>query len=328
MIKSGISVEEKLQKCVLPQYTTYSDVQYDNLNVTYQLFGKPLNLAPVVVVIHALTGNSDVASDDKGWWNGIIGTDQLIDTQKYTVLSFNIPGNGYDGFFIERYKDFVSGDIARIFKEVLTKLGLTHVYAIMGGSLGGGIVWEMAALYPDLAQLVIPIATDWKSSDWVIGHNSIQESILLNSAEPLKDARMMAMLFYRTPISFIKRFSRSKKEGTDTFNVVSWLEHHGNKLTQRFDIRSYLMMNNLLSTIDITRGEQNLESALVNIKSEIIQIAIDSDLLFVPIENLKTKEILDKHGVCNSYFEIKSEDGHDAFLIEIEQIYKFLQKWF
>jgi len=115
------------------------------LKLSYQLFGKPLGSAPIVLVNHALTGNSNVSGAD-GWWKDLIGTARVIDTQVYTVLAFNIPGNGYDNFIIEDYKSFVAKDIAALFLVGLKALKIHKLFAIIGGSLGGGIAWEMLVL--------------------------------------------------------------------------------------------------------------------------------------------------------------------------------------
>ncbi|HBU79910.1 MAG TPA: bifunctional aspartate kinase/homoserine dehydrogenase I, partial [Muricauda sp.] len=130
-----------LQHLNIEQFTTQSGVAQD-LKLSYQVFGKPLHTAPIILVNHALTGNSNVAGKD-GWWSDLIGEGKCIDTEKYTILSFNIPGNGFDGFIIENYKDFVAGDIARIFLWGLKELEIDKLFAIIGGSLGGGIAWEM-----------------------------------------------------------------------------------------------------------------------------------------------------------------------------------------
>ena len=317
-----------LSKSKLSSYTTNRGVQYKQLNTSYQVFGKKLHIGPVVVVIHALTGNSDLTSNKKGWWKEIVGKGKLIDTEKFSVISFNIPGNGYDGQLIDNYKDFTAKDIAQIFYSTLTELNIDIVFAISGGSLGGGIAWEMACLYPSFAKYIIPIASHWKSSDWIIGHNSVQKSILLNSKQPLADARKMAMLFYRTPLSFSKKFNRTKVSNSSLFNVESWLNHHGEKLNQRFHIKAYLMMNHLLSTIDAVPEGETTESTFSKIESTIIQIGINSDLFFVPEENRATQKMLNKLKVPNKYYEIKSTHGHDAFLIEQEQITQFLQNTF
>ena len=113
-----------LEHIIIHNFTTESGTQFKNLQLSYQLFGKKLGAAPVILVNHALTGNSDVAGEN-GWWKDIIGIDKTIDTNVYTILSFNIPGNGFDGFLIENYKSFIARDIATIFligEETLQKI--------------------------------------------------------------------------------------------------------------------------------------------------------------------------------------------------------------
>ena len=123
-----------LQKLKIENFTTQSGYQLD-LQLSYETFGQQLVEAPVILVNHALTGNSHVSGPD-GWWNEIIGDDKCIDTRKYSILSFNIPGNGYDGFLIENYKEFVAQDVARAFLKGLELLEIESLFAIIGGSLG------------------------------------------------------------------------------------------------------------------------------------------------------------------------------------------------
>ncbi len=310
---------DTLHHITISNYVTLNKVVVDSINLSYQLFGKPLYTAPVVLVNHALTGNSNVSGDD-GWWSQLVGDDKVIDTKRYTVLAFNIPGNGYDGFLIENYKDFVAKDIAQLFLTGLEKLSLSGVFAIIGGSLGGGIAWEMAVLKPDITTHLIPVAADWKSTDWLIANCQIQEQFLINSNQPVHDARMHAMLTYRTPESFNKRFCRSLNVDQGVFNVESWLLHHGKKLQERFQLSSYKLMNQLLRTIAISKEDENPIKILSTIKSQITIIAVDSDLFFPANENKETfKELkLKKSNV--SYNEINSIDGHDAFFIEYDQL--------
>jgi homoserine O-acetyltransferase len=319
---------KSLIKHNIDNYKTDKNANYKTISISYQVFGKKINTAPIVIVNHALTGNSDVISPEKGWWKEVVGTNQLIDTNKYTIIAFNIPGNGYEGDLIDNYKDFTTKDIARIFHTVLNELNIEKVYAIIGGSLGGGIAWEMACLFPQFSSYIIPIASDWKSSDWIIGHNAIQESILLNSKKPLEDARKMAMLFYRTPESFTQKFNRTKTKDKTLYTVESWLNHHAKKLKNRFEIKAYLMMNHLLTSINVVPEGKTPQEVLSKIESTIIQISVSSDLFFIPEENLKTKKILDELQITNQYHDIKSIDGHDAFLIEHEQITDFLSPIF
>lgn len=315
----------------IENFTTETGVVYDEIELSYELFGQELHTAPVVLVNHALTGNSDVASPHSGWWRGVVSEDNLIDTNKYTIIAFNIPGNGFDkkpDNLIENYKDFTARDVAKLFGIALSDFKVTKLHAIIGGSLGGGISWEMAVLFPNLATHLISVASDWKASDWILAHNKVQEQILLNSKKPVHDARMMAMLFYRTAGSFKEKFNRTVNENLGIPNVESWLLHHGFQLENRFHLESYKMVNHLLSTLDIVRDRGSFEEVAPLIKSNIIQIGIDSDFFFVPQENIETKKILDNLGIQNTYKEITSIHGHDGFLVEENQLKELLQDVF
>ena len=189
------------------------------------------------------------------------------------------------------------------------------------------MVWEIAAISPNVSENFIPIACDWKSSDWLLANTRLQKQILNNSSNPVHDARMHAMLCYRSPLSFQKKFARSKD--SEIFNVESWLLHHGKKLQQRFSLQSYKMMNHLLSTIDITRsGELKFEDIVSKIKGNIFIVSVDSDLFFTDYQNRETF-----YKACrikdNIFFKtIKSVHGHDAFLIEFDQLNELLSNVF
>ena len=320
-------MKSKLQYISIENFTTSGGKQYDVIPLSFQVFGKTLGKAPVVLVNHALTGNSNVAGID-GWWQALIGADKLINTTKYTVLAFNIPGNGYDTNLIENYKDFRCSDIAKIFLEGLKILKINTLFAAMGGSLGGGVSWEMAAINNSLIKHLIPIASDWKSSDWLIANCLVQNQILSHSSKPIHDARLHAMLCYRSPQSFKAKFNRSVNEELQVFNVESWLLHHGRKLEERFELAAYKLMNRLLATIDITKDKENFETIAEPITSKIHLISVDSDLFFTEEEDKETYKRLLNLNKDVEHHTIKSIHGHDAFLIEFEQLSKFLKPIF
>lgn len=310
----------------------FNYVRYDGglqkISLSYQIFGKPIGNHPIILVVHALTGNSNVACRG-GWWSKLIGSNKIINTNKFTVVSFNIPGNGYDNIeenLIYNHKDFIAIDIAKIFSIGLRKLKINKLYATIGGSLGGGIIWELAILCPNLIKHIIPVASDWKSSDWLIANCFIQDSILKNSLNPLYDARIHAMTLYRTPESFTSKFKREKKNGIHT--VETWLNHHGKTLENRFKVQAYKTMNQLLKTININKEQDQIKDLIIKITGTIYIITIDSDLLFCSNESWKTFEKIKKVKKDVKIFEIKSEHGHDAFLIENDQMTNILRSIF
>ena len=317
----------EIRKISIKNFKTHSGAIYPKINLYYQQFGRQIGKAPIVLVNHSLTGDANLTGDG-GWWTEIIGKGKIIDTDKYTILGFNIPGNGVKGQIFNKPEDFHTGDIASLFLLGLSNLKIKKLYALIGGSIGGGIAWEMAAISKDITKFLVPVAADWKANDWIIANTFLQKRIIENSKQPLQDARIHAMLTYRTPQSFENRFGRTLNKEQGIFNIESWLIYHGEKLQKRFQLKAYIMMNHLLSSINIEREGEIALNIIKNIKSEIHMVAIDSDLFFTPIEDQKTFNSCKKVKKNIYYHEIKSLHGHDAFLIESQSMEKILSKIF
>ncbi|PTT74478.1 MULTISPECIES: alpha/beta fold hydrolase [unclassified Chryseobacterium] len=293
-------------------YRTDSQKEY-NIPLSYQLFGKDLFSAPIILVNHALTGNSNV-SGEKGWWKQLVGEHQVIDTDQYTVLCFNIPGNGFDDFFIDECEDFTPSDIANIFLKGLEILNIKSLHAIIGGSLGGGIGWEMLVKKPHLAEIFIPVACDFKTHDWLHAQCLVQKFLLNQNDEPLQKARIHAMLCYRTPESLNNRFQNRYSEEKQRLESEDWLVYHGKALNERFSLKSYKLMNHLL--MNINANEEHLEK----IQARMHMISVDTDLFFPASEIRMCFEKLKEKNKDVFYHEITSVHGHDAFLMEYKQL--------
>lgn len=318
-----------LQEITIPEFRNSAGT-VQKIVLTYQLFGQPLGTAPVVLVNHSLTANSQVMGE-QGWWNSLVGPGKCIDTEVFSIICFNIPGNGFDGkkeHLLHNYREFTLQDIAKTFLIGLEKLNVDQLFAAIGGSIGGALVWEMAVLRPDLIKNLIPIAADYKATDWVLAHCKVQDQILNNSVTPVQDARQHAMTFYRTPQSFTHKFGRTRDEVSLEFNIHSWLSHHGEKLEKRFQLASYKLMNHLLTTIDISDGTGNYLEAAGKIEGNMHIVTIDSDWFFLAEENWETYVELSLIKSNISINEIKSIHGHDAFLIENKQLSGFLEPIF
>lgn len=296
--------------------------------LSYQIFGKPIGTAPLVVVNHALTGNSQVC-EENGWWQSLIGKDKVIDTSKYSVLAFNIPGNGFldDENLVDNYKDFTTYDIAKLFWNGIDCFKLNQVYTVVGGSLGGAIAWEMLAQRPNSIQNLIPIATNFISSDWLIANVLIQDRILNQSSNPIHDARLHAMLLYRTPQSLQQKFNR-KLQNENLYQVESWLLHHGKKLKERFQLKAYKLMNHLLKTTNVFQEYKSKEELYTKIKAKIYLVSINTDYFFTAKEIKEAYSELIHNNIKATYNEINSIHGHDAFLIEYKQLNEILKPIF
>lgn len=319
-----------IQKIVFYNFQLKNEVQLPKVELTYQLFGKAIGTAPLIVVNHALTGNSQVA-EENGWWQSLIGKEKTIDLNRFSVIAFNIHGNGYGNSenTVENYRDFTNYDIAKMFWKGIDSFKINSIFAVIGGSLGGAIAWEMLAQQPDKINHLIPVATHNIATDWLIGNVLVQDQILNFSQNPIHDARLHAMLLYRTPESLQQKFQGKKQaEHNDLYQIESWLLHHGKKLEARFQLKAYKLMNHLLKTTNVFEKYPNKQALYSSIKGKIHLISVNTDYFFTAKDIRESYTELKENQVEAYYHEIQSIHGHDAFLIEFEQLNKILKPIF
>jgi homoserine O-acetyltransferase len=174
------------------------------------------------------------------------------------------------------------------------------------------------------------IATGKSHSPWAIGISHAQRQAIF--ADPkwnkgnydkndgpvkgLATARMMAMITYRAPADYEKKFSRKLQGDSGQFQVESYLDYQGKKLADRFDANSYIILTEAMDSHDVSRGRGSFEDVLGRVHTPVKVVGIDSDHLYPAHEQKELAKLLRNA----EYKEIKSSYGHDAFLIEFEQI--------
>jgi homoserine O-acetyltransferase len=270
----------------------------------------------VVLVFHALTGSADAAG---GWWTEVIGPGKPIDTNSHAVLCANLLGSCYGttGPWEPGREDFplvTTRDQARLVQLLVDELGITNVALAVGGSLGGMVAMEWAIQNPRMADAVVVLAAPAAHIASAIAWNHIQRQAIEAAGERgLEIARMIGMMTYRTPDEQASRFGR-RREADGGWSVASYLEHHGRKLRDRFDARSYVALTRAMDSHDVGRGRGGVASALKSIEGRLIGVGIPGDLLYSGGDVRSWV-----HAAGAEYREIRSIHGHDAFLLESEQ---------
>lgn len=288
----------------------------------YHLDG-PLNDARdnLVVVFHALTGSADAVED---WWSSVLGPGKAVDTEQYAVLCVNLVGSCYGstGPHDPRRRPFPlvsTRDMARLTRLVVDHIGARRVRLATGGSLGGMVALEWAATYPDLTDRTVVFAAPACHTASAIGWSHIQRRMIeVAGPHGLEIARMVAMMTYRTGEEFELRFGRNRNPD-GLYSVAGYLERHGQKLLSRFDLHSYLALVESMDSHDVGAGRGSVESALRVVAHRLVGVGIPGDILYSEED---VRRWVDPIGA--TYREIRSIRGHDAFLLEPDQVGEIL----
>lgn len=317
----GGAAERVLRYHRVPRFELESGTVLEDVVQAYHLDGE-LNAARdnLVVIFHALTGTPDAVGE---WWRPIAGPGRVIDTDHYAVLCTNLIGSCYGTSHAplpsgERPK-VTTRDMARLIRLLVDELGVRSVAFAVGGSLGGMVALEWAASFPELTRSVVSIAAPAAHTAQAIGWNHVQRRVIEVAGEDgLAIARMVGMLTYRTADEFDARFGRELRPD-GRFQAQSYLDHHGGKLLARFDVRSYLTLIDAMDAHDVGRGRGGVAAALRAFRGRLTGVGIPGDLLYRDVD---VRSWTDAAGAA--YREIHSIHGHDAFLLEPEQVERVL----
>lgn len=344
-----------------------SGKKFGPITLVYETYGTlNENKDNVILICHALTGNSHVAGKlpgekkSTGWWDPVIGPGKPFDTNKYFIICSNILGgcSGSTGpssinpktkkpyamdFPLITIRDMVNAQYQLITKH----FSLSKLKAIVGGSIGGMQVLEWGVRYPKMMECLLVISTTHKLSSQAIAFNKIgRHAITIDPSwkngsyygqpgkiKGLGLARMVAHITYLSEEGMQNKFGRehtSRKKlfsFQEKFQVESYLDHQGEKFMQRFDANSYLYLSKAMDLFDLTRGFRDLDATIKRIQAKTLYIYFSSDWLFPEYQSINLIDSFQKNKKYILSYKIESKAGHDAFLIEYDKLSPIMQNF-
>ena len=327
---------------------------------TYGELNKKKNNA--ILIFHALTGDQFVASDNPitnkdGWWTTAVGPGKAIDTDKYFIICANVLGGCMGSFGpqdINKENDQPYGlkfpvitikDMVKAQESILEHLKINKLLSVLGGSMGGMQLLQFCALYPDKAFSAIPIASTASHNAQQIALNELARQAIMsdplwNKGNYYQDkkipknglavARMAAHITYMSDKGLQEKFGRKLQEKKDyeftfdaDFQIESYLRHQGKAFVERFDANSYLYISRAMDYFDLSKQFKNgLSEAFQNHNTKFLIISFSSDWLY-PTKNSKEIVIaLNASGANVAFAEIKTDKGHDSFLVDEPEFLK------
>lgn len=330
--------------------------QLPGITVAYETYGT-LNEARdnAVFICHALTGDAHASGWHKGdsrpgWWQNLIGPGRPVDTRRWFVIAPNLLGGcqgttgpsstnpetgkpyGVDFPLIDMH-DFVT-----VHRALLKHLGVRHLHAAVGGSLGGMQVLDWSLSHPEDMDDAVVIASSSRLTAQNIAFSAVGREAIMRDENfqeghfaehgpgpdvGLAVARMMAHITYTSEEGFEEKFGRRPQFdasqpgfGVD-FAVESYLEHQGSVFITRFDALSYLYLTRVMDYFDPfadSHALDRVQAAPVN----FLVMSFDSDWRFGTQHSRRIVRHLLAGGLPVSFREIHAPWGHDSFLLDID----------
>jgi len=336
------------------------------LEIAYETWGK-LNgdKSNVIILFTGLSASAHARShnrgDKPGWWEAMIGPGLTLDTNRYYVICFNYLGSCFGSTgpssinpetgqpYGPDFPPVLLQDIVRACHLVVEHLGIKRIFCALGTSMGGMVVLEYAACYPDHLGNFITISASGRPGPQSIAFRFVQRQVILNDptfaggwyydketkpTNSMAVARQIGNITYRSQSEFRERFGRSRMGkgyslGPD-FQVESYLYHMGKKLAANYDANSFLILSKAMDLYSLGYDFNTFEEGVSRIRASGLVIGVDSDMLFPFEEQQAIFRLLEKLGRDVALKKLRSNMGHDAFLVEVswfdQVISEFLAK--
>ena len=332
--------------------------------VAYETWGKLSKQKDnVVVILTGLSASSHVASHSNnskpGWWEGIVGPDKAIDTNKFYVICVNSLGSCFGSTgpasinqitgepFRLTFPELTIDDMATATKLLLDKLDIKQINTLVGPSMGGMHALALIIQNNGFVRNFIAISTAFQSLPYAIAIRSLQREVIrkdplwkngyyTHDSQPLNGvriARKLGMISYRSANEWAQRFGRKKSSKNNItqntfgientgfeFEIESYLEHLAVKFQDVFDANCYLYLSRSIDWFDIIDYGSSSEEVLGKTGLEsALILGVESDILFPINQQKELAEYLSTNSTKVTYKSLDCIQGHDSFLVDIER---------
>ena len=317
-----------------------------------------------ILICHALSGDAHVAAHPEvpeqkpGWWEAAVGPGKAFDTDRYFVVCSNVIGSCYGSTgpasvdprtgrpYGLSFPIVTVADMVEAQRLLVDALGIDRLLAVAGGSLGGMQALQWSVAYPERVRSAFVLAATASSSAQSIALNELARQAIYADANwdrgsyygripphaGLALARMVGHVTYLSEASMKAKFGRRLRHREDygfgfapEFQIETYLQHQGHRFTERFDANSLLYVTKAIDYFDLAYGRTSLAEAFRGVAARFLVVSFSSDWLYPPAQSQELVRALLQNDVEATYVEVRSDYGHDAFLLEIERLTGLMQ---
>ncbi len=319
LLESIIFAQSEQQFADIGDLQLLSGQVINNCKIGYRTFGQMnLDSSNVIIFPTWFEGTSESVGR-------LIQKHSFLDTTKYFIIAIDALGDGissspsnYNVYKIKSYPDITIRDMVNSqYKLIKNVFGINHLFAAVGGSLGGMQVLEWAVAYPNFIYKIISYVGTPRLSTYDLLWMNTQLNIIetekrygVSEQEIRKSLAMLMAGLSRTPDYMVDKV---KPEDFKTYLSIFDKEY-----SQTFTLEDYLSQIKAIMTQNISKDFDNsMEAAASKIKAKMMIIISETDLLVNPTE----AKVLAKLTNAKTLF-LNNNCGHLAVSCELERCSK------
>ncbi len=269
--------------------------------------------APAVAVLGGISSNRFVALNSEhrpGWWASLVSRGGGVDLDRFSVLGVDFVADA------SGRSAPTPGDQADAICAALDLLGIDRLHAIVGASYGGMVGLAFAEKYPERIDRLVAISAGACPHPFATSLRELQRRTVDlgirngDADEALSIARGLAMLSYRTPQEFEKRFAPGLSDGDclGTSAPGEYLRARGRQFRTVMSPERFLSLS---ASID----RHFVDPARIDTPALII--GAETDQLVPPTQ---LRSLHERLGGPSSLRLLPCLYGHDMFLKEPETL--------
>ena len=290
---------------------TSSGITIDSCRVGYSVSGT-LNADKSNVIVFPSWFTGSARSLEQ---YGLIGPGKLADTDRYYVIAVDALGNGVScsPSNVDDFPRISTADMVNSQYRLLTEnLGIEHVHAVMGISMGGMQTFRWLAMYPGFMDKAVPIdgsprmttfdLVQWQTHKDII--RTMQSSGRSNGDIMEVMARVNLLTLY-TPDYFVENVDREELPGMIRDSEQGYASLAAD---------DYVAQLEAMIDHDVLDGEGNLAA---DSSAEVLVVGVPSDHMVNPVPG---RRLAARMGA--DYYEVDSNCGHIGTTCEAEAVGK------
>ena len=239
-------------------------------------------------------------------------------------------------------------DFVNVQHALIRSLGIQRLCAVAGPSMGGFQALEWAIAYPEMVERAIVVISAGELHPWVIMMpGRVAESAIrldpnwrdgeyYGNAEPLEGLTLafvvLTMIAKSQPWADRTVGRAPADPGKSPFEALNnrflietEIEKIARDRAKLVDANSYIYLARASALYRAGIGFGSLEEALERIQANVLLIPCSSDLFLPPYQSQKLLGALRRAGVNARWFELESDGGHLAGVLEIHKASQILR---